>query len=107
MEAEDLEETEELLKPSVKRPRTPAQIAAFEKARAKRIENAKLKQDAIADVKEKVKTRKNGENPFVESSKPAPVKKPVVKKQVVEESSESEEENITVVEAPPKKKRRE
>jgi hypothetical protein len=46
-------------------------MEAFEKPRAKRIENAKLKKEAIDDVKQKVKSRKDGENPFVESVKPS------------------------------------
>ena len=92
---------------SAKKPRSKAQIEAFEKARAKRIENAKLKKEAIDDVKQKVKTRKDGENPFVESvkvEKKKPVQKPKIEEP--EESSDEEEEIVIKQVKKPKKKKR-
>jgi hypothetical protein len=52
---EDLGKEEIVLKE--KKPRSEAQIKAFEKAREIRLENAKIKKEKIAEVKEQVKNR--------------------------------------------------
>jgi hypothetical protein len=79
------------LKP--KKPRSEAQLKAFEKAREIRLENAKLKKEKIAQIKEEVKNRNKAE--------PIPAKieaKPVIdettkikkEKKIIEEDSEEE-----------------
>jgi phosphatidylinositol kinase/protein kinase (PI-3 family) len=52
---DDLAKDEIVLKE--KKPRSEAQIKAFEKAREIRLENSKIKKEKIAEVKEQVKNR--------------------------------------------------
>ena len=61
------------LKP--KKPRSEAQIKAFEKAREIRLENSKIKKEKIAQVKEDVKNRNKEPKPVepVALPKPEPV----------------------------------
>lgn len=92
------------LKP--KKPRSEAQVKAFEKAREIRLENSKIKKEKIAQVKEEVKNRnKVVEKPLpVIEPKPEPVKDdtPKIKKQLVEKKIiqepplESEDEVVVV-----------
>ena len=77
------------LKP--KKPRSEAQVKAFEKAREIRLENSKIKKEKIAQVKEEVKNRNKEPK---EDPKPEP--KPEPKKKPVKEESESEEEVVVV-----------
>jgi len=65
---EDLAKEEIVLKP--KKPRSEAQIKAFEKAREIRVENAKLKKEKIAEVKEQVKNRNKVEPQVITSPEP-------------------------------------
>lgn len=93
---EDLAKEGIELKP--KKPRSEAQVKAFEKAREIRLENSKIKKEKIAQVKEEVKNRNKVEKTVApvavtlpkEESKPEPKKKPV------KEESESEEEVVMV-----------
>lgn len=95
------------LKP--KKPRSEAQIKAFEKAREIRLENAKIKKEKIAQVKEDVKNRNKTEpkdEPKVETKVEPKVEKTValdetakIKKQLKEKKiiEESEDEEVVVV----------
>ena len=80
------------LKP--KKPRSEAQIKAFEKAREIRLENSKIKKEKIAQVKEDVKNRNKEPKPVepVALPKPEPVKEPKKEKVL----SDSEEEVVIV-----------
>jgi len=94
------------LKP--KKPRSEAQVKAFEKAREIRLENSKIKKEKIAQVKEEVKNR----NKVVEKPlpvEPEPVKAvkddtPKIKKQLVEKKIIQEESEDEVVIVKKKKK---
>jgi hypothetical protein len=101
------------LKP--KKPRSEAQVKAFEKAREIRLENSKIKKEKIAQVKEEVKNRnKVVEKPLpVIEPKPEPVKAPLplvkddtpkIKKQLVEKKIIQEESEDEVVVVKKKKK---
>ena len=94
------------LKP--KKPRSEAQVKAFEKAREIRLENSKIKKEKIAQVKEEVKNRnKVVEKPLpVIEPKPEPVKDdtPKIKKQLVEKKIIQEESEDEVVVVKKKKK---
>jgi len=79
------------LKP--KKPRSEAQVKAFEKAREIRLENSKIKKEKIAQVKEEVKNR-NKVGPSLSKEEPKPLE-PAKKKQV-KELSDSEEEVVIV-----------
>lgn len=81
------------LKP--KKPRSEAQVKAFEKAREIRLENSKIKKEKIAQVKEEVKNRNKEPKP-VAKEEPKPEPKPEPKKKHVKEESESEEEVVVV-----------
>ena len=72
----------------VKKPRTPAQVEAFLKAKAKRVEVAKFKKEEI----EKIKNVKQ-----IPSKEQAHVVKEVKKKAVVAPESDDEEEEEEVV----------
>ena len=76
------------LKP--KKPRSEAQVKAFEKAREIRLENSKIKKEKIAQVKEEVKNRNKHEPSRDKPVDPKPAKKPV------KELSDSEEEVVIV-----------
>lgn len=123
MEAEDLGSENELQKSDKpKRERTPAQIEAFEKARAKRIENAKIKNEKINEIKQQSKTKTlptvmaKPEIQMSETKKPktegtiGKTEKTIGKKEpkiIYQDESESEEEVIIVKKKkkqPPKKK---
>ena len=115
MEEEHLAESIE--KP--KKPRSEKQLAAFEKARAKRVENAKIKKEKINEIKEKAKnmllidevksTDKPDDKPIVKT-----IEKPIIKKNKKkpkttiiyqdESSSESDEEVVIVKSKKEKKK---
>ena len=95
-----MEEPLDIIAEKPKKPRSEAQIKAFELAREKRINNATLKKEMIADVKEKIKsgiTLKIESKPeAVELEEPqTPVRK--IRK-VIEE-----EEEIVYVKRKPKK----
>ena len=60
---EDLGKEEIELKP--RKPRSDAQVKAFEKAREIRLENSKIKKEKIAQVKEEVKNRNKVKKPIV------------------------------------------
>lgn len=73
---EDLGKDEIELKP--RKPRSDAQVKAFEKAREIRLENSKIKKEKIAQVKEEVKNRNKVEKPMVAPTTPLlPVEKPI------------------------------
>jgi hypothetical protein len=80
------------LKP--KKPRSEAQVKAFEKAREIRLENSKIKKEKIAQVKEDVKNRNKEPKP----NKPEPVKEPKIEKarRAAVPLSDSEEEVVIV-----------
>jgi hypothetical protein len=88
---DDLAKDEIVLKE--KKPRSEAQIKAFEKAREIRLENSKIKKEKIAEVKEQVKNR----NKVVEPA-PAPAHEPVPKKEkkIIKEESDEEPEVVIV-----------
>jgi hypothetical protein len=99
------------LKP--KKPRSEAQVKAFEKAREIRLENSKIKKEKIAQVKEEVKNRNKDlkvspTTPSLskEEPKPEPVKDdtPKIKKQLVEKKIIQEESEDEVVVVKKKKK---
>jgi len=72
-----------------KKPRTPAQIEAFKRAQQKRIENAKIKNSLIAEVKQKSKEGTLPEQKKVAKKKYEPTPEP-------ETDTESEEEIIVL-----------
>jgi hypothetical protein len=88
---EDLAKEGIELKP--KKPRSEAQVKAFEKAREIRLENSKIKKEKIAQVKEDVKNRNKVVAP-VAVTLPKEEPKPEPKK--IKEESESEEEVVMV-----------
>lgn len=93
---EDLGKDEIVLKE--KKPRSEAQIKAFEKAREIRLENAKIKKEKIAQVKEEVKNRKVNVTSTDETAK---VKTDLINKKIIEPKvamiEESDEEQVVVV----------
>lgn len=89
---EDLGKEEIVLKE--KKPRSEAQVKAFEKAREIRLENAKLKKEKIAEVKEQVKNRNKVEQTPPVDDTPK-IKKELKDKKIIEESDE--EPDIVVV----------
>ena len=114
MEEEHLAESIE--KP--KKPRSDKQLAAFEKARAKRVENAKIKKEKINEIKEKAKNMqlidevksidKPDDKPVVKT-----IEKPIIKKNkkkpkttiiYQDESSDTDEELVIVKSRKEKKK---
>lgn len=97
---EDLAKEGIELKP--KKPRSEAQVKAFEKAREIRLENSKIKKEKIAQVKEEVKNRNKVEKPVAPVAPVAvtlPKEEPKIKKERARENvvlSESEEEVVMV-----------
>lgn len=95
---EDLAKEGIELKP--KKPRSEAQVKAFEKAREIRLENSKIKKEKIAQVKEDVKNRnKVGELKLPPTTPSLPKEEPKIKKERARENvvlSESEEEVVIV-----------
>jgi len=88
---EDLGKDEIVLKQ--KKPRSDAQIKAFEKAREIRLENSKIKKEKIAQVKEEVKNRNKVVEPkAIIAPEPVPKKE----KKIIKEESD-EEPDIVVV----------
>jgi len=76
---EDLGKEEIVLKQ--KKPRSEAQVKAFEKAREIRLENSKIKKEKIAEVKEQVKNRnKVGELKVPPTTPSLPVEEPKIDK---------------------------
>lgn len=99
---EDLGKDEIVLKE--KKPRSEAQVKAFEKAREIRLENAKIKKEKIAQVKEEVKNRKKvGELKVPPTTPSLPVEEPKINKArghrgtAVPLIEESDEEQVVVV----------
>jgi hypothetical protein len=107
---EDLGKDEIVLKE--KKPRSEAQIKAFEKAREIRLENAKIKKEKIAQVKEEVKNRNKVEELKVPPTTPSfqgqsqdlrPVEEPKINKArghrgtAVPLIEESDEEQVVVI----------
>jgi hypothetical protein len=90
---EDLGKDEIVLKQ--KKPRSEAQVKAFEKAREIRLENSKIKKEKIAEVKEQVKNRNKTTLEKVEQT---PVEKPVEKKEkkIIKDESDSEPDIVVV-----------
>lgn len=76
------EEENQLQKPS-KKNRSPAQIEAFEKARAKRIENAKIKNEKINEIKEQAKTKTLTSSLPTTDDKTEVIKKEITKQSVL------------------------
>jgi len=79
------------LKP--KKPRSEAQVKAFEKAREIRLENSKLKKEKIAQVKEEVKNRNKPtleKEVLVKVDDTPKIKKELVEKKIIQEESEDE-----------------
>lgn len=71
-----IEKQVEELKPVVKKPRSEAQKAAFEKARAKRAENLKKKEDNTTEIMSQLETPHSVvEEGVVEETKPPPKKR--------------------------------
>ena len=101
---EDLAKEGIELKP--KKPRSEAQVKAFEKAREIRLENSKIKKEKIAQVKEDVKNRnKVGELKvntvavLAPTTPSLPQEEPKIKKERARENvvlSDSEEEVVVV-----------
>lgn len=85
------------LKP--KKPRSEAQVKAFEKAREIRLENSKLKKEKIAQVKEEVKNRNKPtleKTISVKVDDTPKIKKELVEKKIIKAESESEDEVVVV-----------
>jgi phosphatidylinositol kinase/protein kinase (PI-3 family) len=98
---DDLAKDEIVLKE--KKPRSEAQIKAFEKAREIRLENSKIKKEKIAEVKEQVKNRnKVGELKVPPTTPSLPVE--VQKKEKVRENVVLSDEEPEVVIVKKKKK---
>jgi hypothetical protein len=91
---EDTENT--LEKP--KKPRSQAQIKAFEVARKKRLDNSKIRNEEIS----KLKKDKDLVNKVKPDPKPEPERSKVEPKPIKEESDDEEEQQIVIV----KKKKR-
>ena len=102
------EDSESLEKPkAVKKPRTEAQLAAFEVSKLKRVANSKLKHEQIAVIREKARKMELlseslapviKEEPTVVKEEPIVVKPKKKKQKIVYESdSSSSEEEIIVV----------
>lgn len=91
---DDLAKDEIVLKE--KKPRSEAQVKAFEKAREIRLENAKIKKEKIAEVKEQVKNRNKVEPPTTE---PVPKKEKKIIKEISSRDTplESDEEPEVVI----------
>lgn len=120
MEEEHLAETntiDSIEKPKKSKPRSDLQVAAFEKARAKRVENAKIKKEKINEIKEKAKNmqlidevkpeEKKPDKPIIESQKPVikkHKKKPKTTIIYQDESSDTDEELVIVKSRKEKKK---
>lgn len=85
-----------------KKPRTDAQIAAWEKAQKVRIERAQAKKDnKVAEyVEKKIETLKKK----LPAKKPAATAPPAVVQEVNSETDEEEEPEVVVVRVPPKSK---
>lgn len=93
---EDLGKEEIVLKE--KKPRSEAQVKAFEKAREIRLENAKLKKEKIAEVKEQVKNRnKSTLEKVMRSEEQTPVEKPLPKKEKAVPLESDEEPEVVIV----------
>lgn len=97
---DDLAKDEIVLKE--KKPRSEAQIKAFEKAREIRLENSKIKKEKIAEVKEQVKNRNKVGELKVPPTTPLPVE--VQKKEKVRENVVLSDEEPEVVIVKKKKK---
>lgn len=89
---DDLAKDEIVLKE--KKPRSEAQVKAFEKAREIRLENAKIKKEKIAEVKEQVKNRNKVVEPIAVAQTPEPV--PKKEKKIIKEESDEEPEVVIV-----------
>ena len=118
MEEEHLGETS-IEKP--KKPRSEKQLAAFDKARAKRVENAKIKKEKIDEIKEKaknmqlvdeVKVKDEKPNSVAEDNSDTDTKIKVVKKQkkkpktriIYQEESSDTDEDLVIVRTKKEKK---
>lgn len=109
MEEEPLVESNELIE-KPKKPRSEKQLAAFEKARAKRVENAKIKHEKINEIKVKAKNMKlideeklidkpveksviESEKPIIKKNKKKP-KRTIIYQDDSTDSSSSDEELV-------------
>lgn len=118
MEEEHLEENT-IEKP--KKPRSEKQLAAFELARAKRVENAKIKKEKIDEIKEKaknmqlvdeVKVKDEKSSSVAEDNSSADTKVTVVKKQkkktktriIYQDESSDTDEDLVIVKKRKEKK---
>lgn len=114
MEEKDLGEDENKIVLKPKKERSEAQVKAFEKAREIRLENAKIKKEKIAQVKEDVKNRTRGQSatqPLDKVPTPLPVLEPepkiekeLVKKKIIKQADpESSDEEVVIVKKKKKK----
>ena len=96
-----------------KKPRSELQLLAFEKARAKRVENAKIKKEKIDEIKEKAKNmqlinEKGNPSQPIPDDKPVEIKKnkKKPKKTIIyqDDSSDTDEELVIVKSRKEKKK---
>ena len=111
MEEEPLVESNELIE-KPKKARSEKQLAAFEKARAKRVENAKIKHEKINEIKVKAKNMKlideeklsdkpveksviESEKPIIKKNKKKP-KRTIIYQDDSTDSSSSDEELVIV-----------
>lgn len=91
MEEEHLDET--IQKP--KKPRSEKQLLAFEKAREKRVENAKIKKEKINEIKEKAKKMQLiDDKPIPEQPEQQPEQQPEPEKQVIKKQKKKPKTTI-------------
>lgn len=98
-QTEIIDDIELLKKPKPKRPQSDAQKAVWAKAQQTRLNNAKLKKDALNKAKEDIESAKAKATPPTSMSPPVALAKPKVKsspKIVYQEESEDEPEVIVV-----------
>ena len=89
-----------------KKPRSKAQLEAFEKAKEKRLESLKVKNERITEKKEEINEIKKlkPKDVLTGNQDVKPPAKPIKKTPVKEESESEEEEEIIVVKKAHKKK---
>jgi hypothetical protein len=104
MEEKDLVEDENKIVLKPKKERSEAQVKAFQKARDIRLENAKLKKEKIAQVKEEVKNRNKVPIPTPLPEPEPKIEKELVKKKIIKQSDpESSDEEVVIVKKKKKK----
>jgi hypothetical protein len=104
MEEKDLAEDENKIVLKPKKERSEAQVKAFQKARDIRLENAKLKKEKIAQVKEEVKNRNKVPTPLPVLEPEPKIEKELVKKKIIKQADpESSDEEVVIVKKKKKK----